>query len=537
MTVTESSAVEEKRTESDAHDLAPYPGSRDMPRWELGELPEAPRFTWRSLTMLIGPGLLMGASAIGGGEWLTGPLVTARYGGALLWLATISILCQVLYNIEISRYTLYSGEPIFTGKFRVLPGPWLWLPLYLLLDLGSFLPYLASNAAIPLAMVLNGKMPDADADAMMLKGLATLIFVGALIPLLFGGKVYNSLKIVMAFKLVVVLGFLLLLAVLFSTASTWIEIFSGFVRFGTVPTVSSAPVSETAPPEMKNIFVELFSGRGFPTVDLSMIGIVAAMAAIAGNGGLSNTPISNYTRDQGWGMGAHVGAIPSIFGRHAISLSHVGKVFRVTRQSLSRWTRWYWHVAREQLIVWMPACFIGLALPSMLSVQFLPRGSRPADNWLAAGMTADGVAAAAGGSWAPVFWFMTLFCGFLVLFTAMVATADGVLRRWIDVLWTASRRLQTWDTRDIGRLYFRVLCGYAIMGIVMLWCVEGDRLLVISTNIYNYALGFSCFHALAVNTLLLPREVRPNWFVRAGLVFAGLFFTFIAALTTYGQLQ
>ena len=49
------------------------------------------------------------------------PLVTARYGGALMWLATISILAQGLYNIEISRYTLYTGEPIFTGKFRTLP--------------------------------------------------------------------------------------------------------------------------------------------------------------------------------------------------------------------------------------------------------------------------------------------------------------------------------------------------------------------------------------------------------------------------------
>ena len=31
-------------------------------------------------------------------------------------------------------------------------------------------------------------------------------------------------------------------------------------------------------------------------------------------GGLTNVPISNYTRDQGWGMGKHVGAIPSIVG-------------------------------------------------------------------------------------------------------------------------------------------------------------------------------------------------------------------------------
>jgi hypothetical protein len=79
----------------------------------------------------------MGGAAIGGGEWLAGPLTTARYGGAILWLCTVSIITQVLYNLEISRYTLYCGEPIFTGKFRLPPGPMFWLVAYLFLDFGS----------------------------------------------------------------------------------------------------------------------------------------------------------------------------------------------------------------------------------------------------------------------------------------------------------------------------------------------------------------------------------------------------------------
>ncbi|MGH7138590.1 MAG: hypothetical protein ACREHD_22825, partial [Pirellulales bacterium] len=102
----------------EAEFVAPHPGSRQMPRWTTGELVDAPHFTWKNWFAMIGPGLLMGGAAIGGGEWLTGPLVTARFGGALLWLATLSIVSQVFYNLEISRYTLYCGEPIFTGKFR-----------------------------------------------------------------------------------------------------------------------------------------------------------------------------------------------------------------------------------------------------------------------------------------------------------------------------------------------------------------------------------------------------------------------------------
>ena len=78
-----------------------------MPRWDAGELPDAPRLTLRSWALLLGPGLVAAGAAIGGGEWLAGPLTTARYGGAILWLATLSILAQVFYNLEISRYTLY----------------------------------------------------------------------------------------------------------------------------------------------------------------------------------------------------------------------------------------------------------------------------------------------------------------------------------------------------------------------------------------------------------------------------------------------
>ena len=132
-------------------------------------------------------------------------------------------------------------------------------------------------------------------------------------------------------------------------------------------------------------FCRCCAATDFRAVDLGTIGLLAAFAAIAGQGGLTNAPLSNYTRDQGWGMGYHVGAIPSVIGGRNIALSHVGMVFDVTPESLPRWRRWYRHLMRDQLFVWMPACFIGLALPSMLSVQFLrarqhapTNGPRPA---------------------------------------------------------------------------------------------------------------------------------------------------------------
>ncbi len=508
-----------------------------MPRWDGGELPAPPEFRLRNWALMLGPGLVMGASAIGGGEWLTGPLITARFGGGLFWLATLSILGQTIYNVEISRYTLYCGEPIFTGKFRILPGPMFWVFLYLLLDFGSFMPYLAKSASIPLLTLYYGYVPELKEIPLQYSIVSCVLFVMLLIPLLVGGKVYNSMKAVMTFKLIFVLSFLMFLAVCFSSPAVWENLIGGFFKFGNIPIVPVEPGGAN----LDNVFVALWEGRPWPKIDMTVISLVMAMAAIAGNGGLTNTPISSYTRDQGWGMGKHVGAIPSVVGGHAIELSHVGMVFPPNSETLPRWRGWVRHVMREQWGLWMPACFIGLALPSMLSRVFLPHNSILPNPNTAAAMTAlkvgESVGAAFGTQLGSLFWFLTLFCGLLILGTSCAATADGVLRRWIDVFWTGLPMLRKWDAKHIGKLYFGTLMAYAAIGLLMLIFVDGTQLLTISTMIYNYALGFSCFHVLIVNLTLLPKELRPGWFPRIGLAVAGVFFICFAVMSMLAKLE
>lgn len=513
-----------------------------MPRWDAAELPDAPRLTLRSWALLVGPGLVAAGAAIGGGEWLAGPLTTARYGGSILWLATVSILVQVVYNLEICRYTLYCGEPIFTGKFRVLPGPLFWLVVYVFLDFGSVFPYLIANAATPLGAVILGEIPDIHktyhvlgidmSGEVFLRSLSYIVFILALLPLIFGGKVYNSLKAIMTFKIVVVFGFLLLVAGFFSTADTWIDIFTGFFKFGTVPVHG---VGANAAPATENVFLAWWRGQSLD-FDVSMIGVLGALAAISGNGGLTNTALSGYARDQGWGMGKHVGAIPSMIGGKNFTLCHEGAVFPINTQSVGRFRRWYHFLLRDQLIVWMPACFVGVALPSMLSVQFLPRGAE-AESWVAAGMTADGLRNAVGSSFGGFFWLMTLFCGFLVLAPAAVTTFDGALRRWVDLCWTGVPFIRRWEAHRIRWLYFGAVCCYAVVGITALSFKTPKELLVWATTIYNFALGFSCLHVQAVNILLLPRELRPNWFIRIGLAIGAVFFTCLGAISSLKALN
>jgi hypothetical protein len=134
-------------------------------------------------------------------------------------------------------------------------------------------------------------------------------------------------------------------------------------------------------------------------------------------------------------------------------------------------------------------------------------------------------------------WYMTLLCGFLVLAPAMATSADGIIRRWVDVVWTSSRVLRSWDPKHIKTLYFGVLIAYMALGLILLSTSTPLALLTIATNIMNFALGFSCFHTLVINLTLLPKPLRPGWFACVGMATAGVFFFALAGISATETLR
>ena len=279
-------------------------GSAAMPPWSVGELPAPPVWTGaRTGPAMIGPGLTLAGASVAGGEWLLGPRVGAQYGGALLWIAIASLACQYVYNVEASRYTLYTGESVLTGAFRVRPGPRVWFWLYLLMDLGALLPYQVASVATPVAAIFLGADAEpgrSPAKCSCCGCLTYAMLTLALLPLVFGGKVYNALKVLMTTKIVFVFGFLLFLAIFYSSWATWADILSGLFKVGTVPAAGGGTT---------NALVALWHGH-WPAVDREALTTFTAFAAIAGVGGLQQASISNYTREQGWGMGSQVGRDP-----------------------------------------------------------------------------------------------------------------------------------------------------------------------------------------------------------------------------------
>src|SRR5687768_644999 len=58
----------------------------DLPPWRVADLPEPLPFNVKNLFRTIGPGAILLATSIGGGEWLVGPTAGVKHGLSVFWI-------------------------------------------------------------------------------------------------------------------------------------------------------------------------------------------------------------------------------------------------------------------------------------------------------------------------------------------------------------------------------------------------------------------------------------------------------------------
>lgn len=504
--------------------------SAAIPPWSVAELPEPKPLRWRNWMSFIGPGIVMMGIQIGGGEWLYGPDVTAKYGGGLMWLATAAIVFQVFYNIECGRYALYCGEPVFTGFMRCRPGPRFWVGFMLLLNVAALVPGLSTHGAAMIASLALDR-PVTTADAWLITPLAYACLFAVALPVLLGGKVYNMLQGVMMAKVVIVLGFCIAIGVTCVSVESWWNVMSGFAKLGNVP-VSDGQGGET----VANAFAYRAEHGEWPIISTASLIVLGAFAGYAGGGGLSNSTYSNFVRDKGWGMGSQVGAIPSAIGGRSVWLSHVGKVFPITAENLRKWRGWWRYVLADQLIVWGPGCFMGMALPALLSMEFARYStiataqSGPAQSMI----TADGMRHAGfSPALSSVLWIATVFTGLMIMLPSQMAIIDDFSRRWTDAIWSANRRVRaSMQAHQVKYIYYAILGSYVLWSFLctFLFSSAPQRMTDFIANMNNLALGATSFQLLWINHRLLPVELRPRWYQSLGVLGCGVFYLGLAAL-------
>ena len=94
--------------------------------WRHAELPVPPTPRGLGWASAVGPGVIVLGASIGGGEFLLGPTVFVRHGLTLLWVTTVAVFFQTVFNTELMRYTIATGEPVLTGFMRTKPRSSFW---------------------------------------------------------------------------------------------------------------------------------------------------------------------------------------------------------------------------------------------------------------------------------------------------------------------------------------------------------------------------------------------------------------------------
>jgi hypothetical protein len=456
-------------------------------------LPAPPTFTRRNVLRTIGPGIIGLGAAIGSGEWLLGPSVIVAYGPTLLWITTVAVLLQVLLNLEMARYTLYTGEPIISGYMRTWPGPGFWGSIYSALAfLQDGWPGWALAAATATAALLLGRMPTA-ADADFIIWLGYLTFGACFLFTMLGKRTERTLEVAMWLMVAFVGGYLLLIDLTTVSWGTWGRVATGFAAFGQIP----------------------------EGVDWALI---AAFAAYSGMGGIDNAFLTNWMRDKGYGMGSTVGYIPSAFGDR-VSLSPQGNVFEVDDDSLKSWRNWWKFLNVDQWGVFGLGSVLGMALMILLTLEYVGAGSA-IDGWAVANLQALGIAAVHG----PIFWYVTLIAGVWVLFSTQLALVDGLPRAITDILWTSSPAVRRWRGGDVRAIYYSVMAVFAVWGCIALNLAQPLTLIIIGANVAGFTFVLESLHTLVVNRKFLPPELRPALWREASVVLCAIFYGVLVVL-------
>lgn len=442
----------------------------------------------------MGPGIIILGASIGTGEFLLGPAVVLRHGFGLLWIAGLAIFLQTIFNTELMRYTLATGEPAVTGFMRTRPGPipWAaWAVFLMLLQFGW--PAWAGTAAGALYFLITKELPG-PGDANLVYLLAFLSYALSVGILLVGRRIERTLEILNWVLVSVVLAGLLVLALMFTPLDSWIALGAGFVGYD-AGAGGFSPLPEGA--------------------DWFLIG---AFAAFAGAGGMGNVTLSNWARDKGYGMARATGFIPAAMGERT-ELAATGAVFEPTAEAMQRWKGWWRIVRADQYGVFLIGALIGMSLPPLLYVVFVEGGQDIRGLGIAAQL-AHGIAAAKG----PLFGGAVALLGFWILFKTQLDLLEAVVRLVTDTVWTASPRVRRWRGGDVRAVYYTVLAITVVWGLIALRLAQPIVLIQIAANVGGLIFVWAGLHLLWINTRLLPEPLRPPLWRRLALVALVLFY-------------
>jgi hypothetical protein len=357
-------------------------------------------------------------------------------------------------------------------------------------------PAWAGTAAGASFFLFVRRLPGAaDSNTIYFIGVATFLVCVAILS--FGRRIEKTLELLNWVLIAAILGSFLVLALVFVPSRTWLAGVVGLAGFDL--TTGSFDFFPAGP-------------------DLFLLG---ALVAYSGAGGVTNIVLSNWARDRGYGMGERAGYIPCAIGGTKVTLAHNGFMFSGDAEGMRRWRGWWRIVSADQWGVFFTGAILGMLLPAIIYVTFLPRGT----NIQGLGVSAA-LAQAISGASGAVLGGVIAFLGAWILFKTQLDQLEGMVRAITDILWTGSSRVRTWRGGDVRAVYYCVLGVVVLWGIMALRLAQPILLLQIGANVGGFVFVIASLHLLYINTRLLPEHIRPPMWRRVGLVAMCLFYGF-----------
>jgi hypothetical protein len=476
--------------------------NNELTPWQKADLPEPPMPRGLSWIGVCGPGVIVLGLSIGSGEFLLGPAIFVKHGLSLLWVTLVAVFFQTVFNTELMRYTVATGEPVVTGFMRTRPGKTFWAWFYAVLYfLQIGWPAWAATAAGAIFFLFAGRLatPPADATNIYLIGIVT--FLACVGVLLVGKRIARTLEVLNWVLIACILGSFLVLGVIYVPIGTWFSALAGFTGFDT------ARGAFNFLPEHLDIL------------------LLGALVGYSGGGGVLNLTLSNWARDKGYGMGSRVGHIAGAVHGEKVHLADTGFMFEPDAANQARWRGWWRIVRVDQWGIFFVGALLGMMLPALLYVTFVASGTDIKGLAISA-VLAQTIGATAG----PWLGVGVAFLGVWILFKTQLDCVEGMTRSITDILWTGSARVRAWRGGDVRAVYYSVLAVVVVWGIIALKLAAPVMLLQIGANIAGAIFVFASLHLLYLNTRILPVALRPPLWRRFALVGMALFYAFFVSL-------
>ncbi|MBI3735544.1 Nramp family divalent metal transporter [Candidatus Sumerlaeota bacterium] len=453
------------------------------------DLPQRTKPFWQ----MTGPGAVLVGLSIGAGELIVWPRLTAQHGAIFVWAAVLGVFLQLWINFEIGRWTIATGESIYTGFSRIWGG---YAQAFIFFNVaGWLLPGWARTSGLALKAFIFG--PQNQSPDWIWTGLT----FAAVALLLFGPKqVYAAVeKVISAMVVIIVLG-LIFIAFKVGTWAYFKDLLHGMVNFGSIFDVAAGKYPGLS---VKQLFISI---------------------VFAGAGGTANLFYAFYLRDKHIGMGARVPALLNPFRQREEKVAQTGFTFPNDPENARRFKDWFRFVILDQtLYFWLLNTFTILLFIFGALCALHPIGKVPLE-----GTLIWDEATILEGSMGIAGRYLFLIIGLMTLMSTQIALTDGVARSLADIFTTSfafGRKLSasTWYT----------VCAVAIMviGTLLTALLQGNTFgrsdldfLFNSAYVGGFAMAVYSPLVLWMNLRHLPKSARPRLLNIVMVSLASLFY-------------